>query len=248
MRVVPLLLVVWLFPVLASAQPKLQLNIAENDIDVEKRTIRFSMSTATASAEIEVFSPEGTLLHSGRQDYPNATPGSQLEVSWPDLGDNGKNFRIELKFTDTAGNWVTFQVIRFYIEIPHEEIEFETAKAVITPEQRPKLDKPFALLEEAVAKYSKLMSVGLYVGGHTDTVGQAADNQKLSEKRAQAIAKFFIDRGLKSLPIFVRGFGEGALAVKTADNVAERKNRRAQYIISSYVPPLAGPGSWRRVQ
>jgi outer membrane protein OmpA-like peptidoglycan-associated protein len=118
----------------------------------------------------------------------------------------------------------------------------------ITVQQRPKLDEPLALLVETVSKYAALMNVGLYVAGHTDTVGQSADNQRLSEKRAQSIAKFFIQHGLRALPIFARGFGEGSLAVKTADNVAEAKNRRAQYIISSYVPPIAGPGSWRRVQ
>jgi hypothetical protein len=46
----------------------------------------------------------------------------------------------------------------------------------------------------------------------------------------------------------VRGFGEGALAVKTPDNTPEQRNRRAQYIVSSFAPPLAGPGSWRRIQ
>jgi outer membrane protein OmpA-like peptidoglycan-associated protein len=242
------LVVLCLVPVSAAAQPKLTLDIAENDIDVERRTIHFALGTVVAEAEIQVFSPEGVLLHSGREQYPNAAPHARLAIGWPDLGDKGQNFRIELKFTDSGGNWVTFEVIRFYVEIPHEEIEFETGQAEITPQQRPKLDKPLALLEESVSKYAALMHVNLYVAGHTDTVGQAQDNQRLSERRAQSIAKFFVEHGLKSLPIYVRGFGEGALAVKTADNVAERRNRRAQYIISSFVPPIAGPGTWRRVQ
>ena len=67
----------------------------------------------------------------------------------------------------------------------------------------------------------------------------------LSERRAKAIADYFIAHGLTKIPIFVRGFGEGALAVKTADNIPEAKNRRAVYIISSFTPVLQGPGQFK---
>ena len=134
-------------------------------------------------------------------------------------------------------------MIRFYIEVPHEEVEFESGKWTIPKEQEAKLEKPLSLLKEAQAKYAELMNVSLYVAGHTDTVGKAKDNQRLSERRAQAIADYFIAHGLTKMPIFVRGFG--ALAVKTADNVAEPRNRRALYIVSSFVPALEGPGQFK---
>lgn len=235
-------------PAPAVAGPDLKLSIDKGDIDVEGRTIHFSLGTVAASAEVQVFSPEGELLHVGNREYDEPPPGTRLSIGWPDLGEKGENFRLELKITDTGGYWVTTQVIRFYLEVPHEEVVFESGKWDIRPQEAHKLDKPLALLKDAVARYAKLMDVKLYVTGHTDTVGKAADNQRLSEKRAEAIAQHFIRRGLEGLPIFVRGFGEGALAVKTADNVDEVRNRRAEYIISSFVPELSGPGSWRRVQ
>jgi outer membrane protein OmpA-like peptidoglycan-associated protein len=43
-------------------------------------------------------------------------------------------------------------------------------------------------LKDAATKYSKLMNVDLCVAGYTDTVGSPADNQRLSEHRAQSIA------------------------------------------------------------
>ena len=43
-------------------------------------------------------------------------------------------------------------------------------------------------------------------------------------------------------------FGEGAPLVKTADNVDTPANRRVQYIVSTFTPHIAGPGSWQRVQ
>lgn len=247
MRFCGLIVVCWLVPLFAIAD-KLELRVEEGDIDVAQRTIFFTLSTAAKSAEIEVFSPEGELLHAGHATYDHPAPYARLPISWPDLGDRGENFRIELKVTDTKQRWVTFQVIRFYLEIPHKEVEFESGKWAIPKAQESKLEQPLSLLKDAASKYADLMNVGLYVAGHTDTVGKAADNQRLSERRAHAIAKHFISRGLTNMPIFVRGFGEGALAVQTPDNVDEPRNRRALYIISSFVPALKGPGSFKRVQ
>jgi hypothetical protein len=248
MRMLVALMLAWSVAASASADDNLRLDLEQKDIDIPNRTIHFSLGTVAAFADIEVFSPEGKLLHTGHETYDDPAPGTRLEIGWPDLGSHQENFVIDLKFTDTHGSWVMYHVVRFYFEIPHEEIEFDSGKALITPEQRAKLDTPLTLLQDAVAKYSKMMDVGLYVVGHTDTVGPAADNQRLSDKRAQAIAAVFMQAGLKPLAIYVRGCGEGALAVKTADNVAERKNRRAQYIVSSFMPQIPGPGTWRRVQ
>ena len=232
----------------AAAQSQLRLEIKESDIDIPGRTLHFRLTGgAVSSVDYEMFSPEGVKLHTGHEDYTRSAPGEALRVSWPDLGKKAENFRMELKFN--AGNsWVSFQIVRFYIEVPHEEVEFDSGKADVKAGQQSKLEKPLGLLKEAASKYSALMNVSLYVAGHTDTVGQASDNQRLSERRAQAIAQWFSAHGLRGLPIYVRGFGEGALAVNTPDNTPEQRNRRAQYIVSSFAPTLAGPGTWRRVQ
>jgi outer membrane protein OmpA-like peptidoglycan-associated protein len=170
-----------------------------------------------------------------------------LLVSWPDLGKKAENFRMELKFTAANGGWMTFQIIRFYLEVPHEEVEFDSGKWDIRADQQSKLDKPLGLLKEAASKYSALMTVSLYIAGHTDTVGSGSDNQRLSERRALAIPQWLSAHGLRGLAVYARGFGEGALAVQTPDNTPEPRNRRAQYIVSSFGPTLAGPGSWRRL-
>lgn len=248
MRFVSLLSVLTLAASVALAEPKLELNIGEKDVDVENRTIHFSLGTVAKLAEIQVFSPDGDLLYTGGETYAQPARGTRLRVSWPDLGDKGVNFRIELKITDTEDNWIGFQVIRFYLEIPHQDLAFATAKWEIAKTEEPKLVEPLQQLQAAVSKYAELMRVRIYVAGYTDTVGSRTDNQVLSDKRAQAIASYFIAHGLKGVPIFVRGFGEGAQAVKTDDNVPEARNRRAQYIISTFEPEVAGPGAWRRVQ
>jgi outer membrane protein OmpA-like peptidoglycan-associated protein len=245
MRRCLLIVLAWLVTSVAVADSKLSLEIGDGDVDVAGRTIYFKLGTVAKSAELKLYSPEGALLHEAVQSYAAPQPGARLSVSWPDLGKQGENFRIELTFTDTGGNWVGFQVVRFYVEIPHQEVVFASGKSDITDEEEAKLREPLRLLKDAASKYAAQMNVQLYVAGHTDTVGKAQDNQLLSEKRARAIAAYFAEHGLTGMPILVRGFGEGAPVVKTADNVAEAKNRRAQYIISSFVPELPGPGGWQ---
>jgi outer membrane protein OmpA-like peptidoglycan-associated protein len=245
MRRPVLVVLAWLLSTVAAAEPKLSLQIGDGDIDLVGRRIHFVLGAVAKSAELKLYSPEGALLHQGVETYDVHEPGTRLSVGWPDLGKQGENFRIELVFTDTGGNWVGFEVVRFYIEIPHEEVVFASGKWDVTTKEEAKLVEPLRLLKEAASKYAKEMNVQLYVAGHTDTVGKASDNQALSEKRAHSIAAYFAEHGLSGMPILVRGFGEGAPAVKTADNVAEAKNRRAQYIVSSFTPQVAGPGDWR---
>ena len=233
----------------ASAQSKVRLEIGENDIDLGARTLHFQLTGgAVRRVDVAVFSPDAEPLYTGHEDYEHAAPGARLSVSWPDLGKQGDNFRMELKFTTDTKAWVTFQVVRFYAEVPREEVAFDSGKWEVQADQQSKLEKPLSVLKEAAAKYSALMNVSLYVAGHTDTVGKTSDNQQLSEQRARAIAEWFTKHGLRGMPIYARGFGESLPAIKTPDNVPEPRNRRAQYIVSSFAPPLAGSGTWKRLK
>jgi hypothetical protein len=51
------------------------------------------------------------------------------------------------------------------------------------------------------------------------------------------------------IPISYEGFGETSLAVKTADNIDEIKNRRADYVLSDGPPTLSNTfrPSWKRI-
>ena len=64
--------------------------------------------------------------------------------------------------------------------------------------------------------------------GHTDTVGSAAYNQKLSEARASAVKARLIADGVAATEISMIGVGKTGLLVPTADGVREAQNRRAE--------------------
>jgi outer membrane protein OmpA-like peptidoglycan-associated protein len=103
-----------------------------------------------------------------------------------------------------------------------------------------------AEIESVQARYGEHAEINLYVGGFTDTVGSAATNRALSQRRARAIAAWFRSAGF-SAPVYYQGFGEDGLAVPSGDEVDEPANRRAAYIIAAQPPPISStlPGdSW----
>lgn len=67
-----------------------------------------------------------------------------------------------------------------------------------------------------------------YLSGHTDTVGNAAKNQKLSDSRVNSVKSALIEHGAKPSALIVSSYGENKPAVQTKDNVKEGKNRRVE--------------------
>jgi len=74
------------------------------------------------------------------------------------------------------------------------------------------------------------------VVGHTDTSGSPTYNQRLSMRRAEAVQRALVAKGVPAASITTEGRGETELLVRTGDNVREPSNRRAQVL------PTAGTG------
>ena len=66
----------------------------------------------------------------------------------------------------------------------------------------------------------------LIVEGHTDTSGDRAHNQQLSQARAQAVRSVLVRQGVPADRIQSEGLGENGLAVQTGPDVREQRNRR----------------------
>lgn len=62
--------------------------------------------------------------------------------------------------------------------------------------------------------------------GHTDTVGSAKHNLKLSLKRAEKVRQSLIKLGVPTESIRIAGHGESDPLVRTPDNTNQPKNRR----------------------
>src|SRR5437868_1421856 len=105
------------------------------------------------------------------------------------------------------------------------DIQFEINQKTVQRESEEKINKVGIFMN----KYPKTTAV---IEGHTDEVGTAADNMKLSERRAEAVVTYLVDHAhiarsrLKSV-----GYGETRpIADKTQEG--QRLNRRINAVIA----------------
>lgn len=68
--------------------------------------------------------------------------------------------------------------------------------------------------------------------GHTDNVGDAAFNQGLSERRAQAVASILIGNGVSSSRIRSIGAGENQPIASNLSDAGRAQNRRVEIVIT----------------
>jgi len=86
-------------------------------------------------------------------------------------------------------------------------------------------------LNNMILEIAKIKDPIIKIIGHTDTVGSNKYNVQLGLKRANEIKKFILKSKIKTLRIDTLSYGEKNLAVKTADNVDEKLNRRVEVFI-----------------
>jgi outer membrane protein OmpA-like peptidoglycan-associated protein len=168
--------------------------------------------------------------------------GTVIEIPWQRQKE-GEVIRVAIRAFDADGFWSEMELCPWSYKVPHEDINFATNSSEITPIEEYKLKDALAKVQETIRKYgADLVTINLYVAGHTDTVGDAAHNRELSMKRALAIARWFKDNGFEGT-IYYQGFGESDPLVATGDNVDEPKNRRVDYVMASQSPG----GSWQKL-
>lgn len=103
---------------------------------------------------------------------------------------------------------------------------FATNSADLTPQARRLLDELGRALTSA-----DLSPYRFRIEGHTDTTGSADYNMVLSERRAQAVRDYLVQRfGISRTRLETIGLGQTDLAVPTGNNVDEPRNRRVHIV------------------
>lgn len=212
----------------------LTLRVDKSLEDIENSEVSFTANRPIARVELQVKTPTGEVVRDKTIKLGPVPAGSPVTVAWAPY--DGDILKIIVKAYDPDGFWSGVELSPFWVDIPHEEVEFANGRWEVRPGEAVKLDATLERINDELAKYGKELVLRLYVAGYTDTVGAAGDNQQLSDKRARSIARYFRKRGLK-IAIFYQGFGESALYVQTPDSTPEPKNRRALYVLGN-APPM----------
>jgi len=73
-------------------------------------------------------------------------------------------------------------------------------------------------------------SMKVSVEGHTDSIGSDAYNQKLSERRAQAVRDYMVSQGIDAARISVKGWGKTTPIASNKTEAGRAENRRVEII------------------
>jgi len=148
-------------------------------------------------------------------------PGNEIVWDWKnDAGQSvavGKNYRYQLSLWDIFGqsyttNWKEIKV-ESVSEIEREYIQknIEKTRLILFKYDRADMDLSLNSLREEldlnVQKLRDNSSATLLIQGHTDIIGDPDYNMKLSLRRAETVATYFMDRGISKSRIANQGFG-----------------------------------------
>jgi outer membrane protein OmpA-like peptidoglycan-associated protein len=224
----------------------LDLRIDPADVDLERGQLTARLSRPAAKLRVRVLALSGAVLAEVEQAFDGAAAGTPLIVRWKPPVEAVA--RLEVFGHDTDGYYKGVAITPWSFEVPHEDVAFATDSAEIGPGEAKKLRTSLRLIQEQLPLARGLGEVTLYILAHTDTVGTAEYNLRLSTRRAQAIARWFRENGLR-IPLAYDGVGESMPRVKTADDVDEPRNRRVDYMLGVEPPRFKQSGStprWKR--
>ena len=104
-----------------------------------------------------------------------------------------------------------------------EGVNFDNAKATLTPES-------FATPDAAAATLKEWGDVRVEVAGHTDSVGKDSYNLALSQRRAESVRQYLIGKGVAAHRLFARGYGETRPVADNATEEGRLQNRRVELV------------------
>ncbi|MDD5524954.1 MAG: OmpA family protein, partial [Smithella sp.] len=106
-------------------------------------------------------------------------------------------------------------------------VQFDTNKAVIKEKYNDDIKKMADFMKEFPDTTAE-------IGGHTDNIASAAYNQKLSEKRANSVRQYLIDKfGIDGSRLTAVGYGLTKPAAGNDTEEGRQQNRRVEAVIKT---------------
>ncbi len=105
-----------------------------------------------------------------------------------------------------------------------KNIQFETNSYQLKAVSKVELEKLLQLLTDNP-------TIKIEVDGHTDNVGKAEDNVKLSTNRAKTVVDYLIEKGIATQRLQYKGFGATKPIADNATEAGRSSNRRTEFTV-----------------
>ena len=134
--------------------------------------------------------------------------------------DNTNNiFTVPSNPGPTTGTYtITYELPKVYTL---SNLYFDTGKATIRKDSYESLSNLAELMRR-----KPLMVIEL--AGHTDNIGSAESNQKLSEARAQSVKQYLVSKGVPAIRVLAVGYGQTQPIATNDTEYGRQQNRRTE--------------------
>lgn len=106
-----------------------------------------------------------------------------------------------------------------------EKVRFAFNRAVIQ-------EQSYELLDEVAEVIRRNPDAGrVAVRGHTDSKGSERYNQDLSQRRAEAVREYLIEKGVDADRLMAEGYGESQPVADNATEAGRARNRRVEFLL-----------------
>ena len=165
--------------------------------------------------------PHLKLSHRLDSHLHSMAEGSQFETGLGTGSSNQPNTKNEKKRNQLNEKTQDEAEIGFSL---FRDLDFDTGSA--------NLDKTsFIELDRLVKLLAENPEIRIQLNGHTDDVGEEADNLDLSERRAKAVYDYLIDHKVAATRLRFKGYGESQ-PIDTNDTKEGRQNNRRTAFIT----------------
>lgn len=180
------------------------------------------------------------------EELPSGTEAGQISF-WSLTGDykivlpSGKNYGISARASGYIPVAVNVDLTR---NSNYREIDQNLMLVPIETGQVIRLNNIFfdeysdTLKMESMPELNRLVrflkdnnNISIEIAGHTDAVGSDAENQVLSEKRANAVKNYLVKKGIKANRLFSIGYGESQPVADNNNDLDRQLNRRVEFKI-----------------
>jgi outer membrane protein OmpA-like peptidoglycan-associated protein len=133
---------------------------------------------------------------------------------------DGKEIQLGLNPLDPSDD---VPIIKVGERIILEGVNFETNMTVLLPNAK-------KILDQVVSSLNAYPTAEVAIHGHTDNVGGAKYNMKLSFGRAEAVKAYLVSRGVSESRVSTKGFGFTKPIADNSTSEGRAKNRRIEFV------------------
>lgn len=146
-----------------------------------------------------------------------------LGVSIETFSNNDEDLKLVKNFRIAKGGVKYYDRVLSDGKIIVNGIRFDVNEATIKPESNGPINKIFQLMQ-------KQTDLNFSVEGHTDSDGDDARNQSLSEQRAKAVMDRLISMGISDKRLTSAGWGESKPINENTTAEGKANNRRVEFV------------------